>query len=143
MVLFLEKWVEDTARHRIIREIGIIESEYPTYQASIAGSAAKGYLNISDAGSASILLSVPSSRWFKPRMLWIHNITIAQNRVQFYIGGSGGSCSASLPGVWIDERDTVFIALDNITIDGDLYASNLVSNIQMKIGGILLNSGPN
>ena len=142
MAIFLEKWVEDTARHRIIREIGVIESEYPAFQASLAGSAARGYLNIGDAGSASILLSVPSSRWFKPRMLWLHNLTNVQNRVQLYILGSGASCSASLPGAWVNPNDTAFIALDAITVDGDIYASNLVSNIQIKIGGILLNSGP-
>ena len=142
MPQFVEKWVEDTARQRLVREESLIQSEYPALQASIAGSAGYGYRYINDAGSASLLISVPSSRWFKPRTLWLHNLTNLNNRVQFYVLGSGGSCSASLPGVWIGPNTTEFIALDAITIDGDLYASNLVSNIQMKIGGILLTSGP-
>lgn len=139
---FVEKWVEDTARQRLVREESPIQSEYPALQASLAGSAGYGYRYINDAGSASPLISVPSSRWFKPRTLWLHNLTNLQNRVQFYILGSGASCSASMPGIWIGPNTTEFIALEAITIDGDLYVSNLVSNIQMKIGGILLNSGP-
>ena len=142
MPQFVEKWLEDLARQRLVREESFLQSEYPTFQASLAGSTGRGYRYQDDAGSCSLLLSIPSSRWFKPRMLWLNNITNVANRIQFYIGGSAADASASLPGIWIGPNATEFVALDCITIDADLYASTLASNLQYKIGGILLNSAP-
>ena len=138
MPQFIEKWVEDTARHRIIREIGTLESEWPAHTASGVASG----MVLGDSGSCSLLLSVPSSRWFKPRTLWIQNSAGIQNEMMIYVGGSAGSCSATLGGAFVPAWDTQFVALDCITVGGDLWVGNSVGHLRVRIAGILCNSGP-
>lgn len=136
---FLEKWVEDTARQRIVREESVIQSEYPAH----TGSAAASGFCIPNSGSASLLLSVPSSRWFKPRTLWIHNMTAIQTEIRFYTVGSAADASATLGGIWIGPRETGLIALDGITVGDDLWAENVSgTSCMVRVTGILLESGP-
>jgi len=138
----IETWVEDSARHRIVREMDVVQSEWPAYQASLLGSAAHGYIGGIVSGSGSILLSVPSSRWFKPRTVWLWNGNVAQNGLFMYVGGSGGSCSASLGVIYVGPYETGFVAVDTITVDGDIWVSCLKPSLGVRIGGVLLNSGP-
>lgn len=136
---FLENWVMDTARSRLVREESLVQSEYPAHSGSAVAS---GFLAPTSA-SASILLSIPSSRWFKPRTLIINNNNTAQNQVYLYGGGSAASCSATICGIWISPRATDFVALDGITVGGcDLYASALLGSIELRVAGVLLKSGP-
>lgn len=138
MPFFMEKWVEDKARNRIIREVGIIESEWPAHTAT---GVASGYC-VPDSGSASLLLSIPSATWFKPRMFWIFNSNSNPQELHFYVGGSAGSCSATLQGMYLQAWDTQFVALDGITLGADLYAQATRTGAKVRVGGVLLASGP-
>jgi len=137
---FLENWVEDKARNRIVREIGPLQSEWPAHTGSAVAS---GYLASLELGSCACLLSVPSSRWFKLRTLWITNNNAVMNKILLYTGGSNvGDVSGSLGEIWVGPRTTEFIAIDGITFGGDLHASCLVESIGIRVAGILLSSGP-
>lgn len=136
---FLENWVYDTARNRVVRGESLIQSEYPAHSGSAMAS---GFLAPA-VGSASILLSIPSSRWFKPRTLILNNNNNVQNQVYLYGGGSAASCLATIAGIWVGPRETGFIALDGITVGGcDLYASTLQASMEIRVAGVLLRSGP-
>lgn len=138
---FIQKWVEDKARGRIVQETGVVESEWPAHTGSATAS---GYYFYSGAVSESavLLLSVPSSRWFKPRMLWVKNNNTVINELAFYEAGSAASCSATIQGLWIGPRETEFIALDGITIGGDMWMSGFVASCAVRVAGVLVNSGP-
>ena len=134
---FIQKWVEDKARDRVIQEVGVIESEWPAH----TGSAIASGFRTPTSESCSILLSIPSSKWFKPRMLWVDNENTIINRIYLYVGSQGAS--ASIGGLWIGPRETQFIALDGITCGGDdVYVSCLVASVHVRIAGILVESGP-
>lgn len=135
---FMETWVEDKARQRIVRDIAVIESEYPAH----TGTALASGFRVPTSESCSILISVPSSRWFKPRMMWITNKNTVMNELNFYTLGSAGDASATLGGLWIGPRETQFIAFDGITLGQDLWVSCLVASTEVRITGILVNSGP-
>jgi hypothetical protein len=138
MSAFTEKMVEDTARQRLVREIEPTYSEWP------AGSShwASGYIATPATDGAFILLSVPSSRWFKPRHLWIWNDTGVINAAVFYFLGSAASCSLTIGKIWMQPRSTEFIAWDCETWPRDVFVSNLVTQMGMRVAGILLNSAP-
>lgn len=138
----LELWIEDKARQRLVREMDPIQSEWPAYQASLFGSAANGFIDAVGSGSGSMLISVPSSRWFKPRTLWLWNGHSQNNILLMYLGGSGGSCSATIGQIHISPLATEFIALDAITVDEDIFVSVLRASLGVRIAGILLDSGP-
>lgn len=135
---FISKWVEDKARSRVVREMDTIESEWPAHTATGVASGFRTPTSL----ECSILLSVPSSRWFKPRQLWVDNENIIMNRIYLYVLGSGASCSASLGGMWIQARETAFVAFDGITVGGDIYVSCLIASCHVRISGVLLGSGP-
>lgn len=141
MPQFIQKWVEDKARGQITQEVGVIESEWPAHTGSATAS---GYYFYSGAVSESavLLLSVPSSRWFKPRMLWINNMHNLANELTFYEMGSAASCSATIQGLRMLPQTTEFIAMDGITIGGDMWMSGLLDSIAVRVTGILVNSGP-
>lgn len=136
---FLEKWVEDSARGRVTREISPIQSEWPAH----TGSALASGFCIPNSGSCSLLMSVPSSRWFKPRTLWAHNRANAITELLFYAAGSAADASATIQGLWVGPRETAFIALDGITVGQDVWAMNVSgASVLIRMGGILLASGP-
>lgn len=134
----LSRWVNDSARDRDVKEISPIQSEWPAHSTS---GVASGY-RYPDAGSASILLSCPSSRWFKARTLWLDNYGANLDRIVLYVGGSAASCSATIGGFWVAQKSTELIAIDTITVGGDIWASGNLGSIAIRIGGILLASGP-
>lgn len=139
MPQFVEKWVEDTARQRLVREESAIQSEYPAH----TGSAMASGFCIPNSGSCSILLSIPSSRWFKPRTLWIHNRENAGTELQFFTAGSAADASATIGGIWLGPRETQFVALDGLTVGQDLWAMNVSgASALIRVAGMLLNSGP-
>ena len=138
---FLENWVEDTARNRLVREESPIQSEWPAHSGSAIAS---GFLAPA-AASGSLLMSVPSSRWFKPKSLWLTNNNTVINQVNLYVAGSAASCSATIGGIWMQPRETAFIDLGigGVTVGGgDIYASTLAASMEIRIAGILLASGP-
>ena len=137
--MFFEKWAEDSARGRIVREIDPIQSEFPAH----SGSGVASGFQVADFGSASILLSIPSSTWFKPRMLWLTNYGAVKDKINLLVGGSVASCSATLGQIWVEGNDTAFIAMDGVTVGLDLWASGgTVGSIGVRIAGILVQSGP-
>jgi len=135
----ISKWVWDTARNRKVKEIDPIQSEWPAHTAT---GLASGF-QVADRGSASILLSIPSACWFKPRMFWLTNYGTLQDKVNLYVGGSAASCSATIGQIWVGANDTVFVAMDGLTVGQDLWLSGGVSgSIGVRVTGILLGSGP-
>jgi len=138
MPLYLEKWVEDKARRRITRETDIIETEWPAHTGSATAS---GMFHSVDP-YCTILLSVPSGFWFKPRMAWLRNSTPKTGELHLYTGGSLASCSATIGGFFLPAYDTQFIGLDCITVGRDIWASALYSGLAVRIGGLLIQSGP-
>lgn len=133
----IELWVRDQARGRTVPDTGIIESEWPAH----VGTAIASGFRTPTSESCSILLSIPSACWFKPRTLWVDNENTIMNRIYLYAGSQGSA--ASIGGLWIGPRETQFIALDGITIGGtDLYVSCLVASVHVRVAGILIQSGP-
>lgn len=135
---FVEKWVFDSARDRHTKEISLINSEWPAHSTS---GVASGY-RYPDAGSASILLAVPSSRWFKPQTVWVTNLGNAADRVALYVGGSAASCDATIQHLWVQAQETVIGELKGITVGGDIYASGYLGSTLIRVAGILMQSGP-
>ncbi len=138
MILNMDKWVMDLARGRKVREESQIQSEWPAHSTS---GVASGYRTPASA-SCSLLMSVPSSRWFKPRMLVVDNENTNINRINLYLYGSAADASASIFGMWIGDRATEFVALDGLTVGGDIWVSCLLASCHVRIAGILLGSGP-
>lgn len=138
MPLYLEKWVEDKARRRLTRETDIIETEWPAHTGSAVAS---GYFHSADP-YCTILMSVPSGFWFKPRMVWLRNSAANNNELHLYNGGSLLSCSATIGGFFVPVGDNQFIGLDCITVGKDIWASALHSGMAVRIGGLLIQSGP-
>lgn len=136
---FVSKWVLDGRTGRKDIELDEIRSEYPVNPAS-------GWKNFSDqAGSGVLLLSVPSQTWFKPRTIIINNETGLTNLVRFYTVGSAGDASASMLCVQVNGSTTNFLGaneLKGLIADKDIYVSNLASNVQIRVAGILIQSGP-
>jgi hypothetical protein len=139
----LENWVEDTARQRLVREINVIQSEWPAHTSACVALAAQtsGYAT-PNSGSASLILSVPSSKWFKLRYLIVDNETAVTNGIQFYAGGSAGVATQSLFQMHVGPYETPFIAMDCITVGRDIWANADVGNAHIRVGGILVASGP-
>lgn len=137
-MVFFEKFVEDKARGEVVREVGLIESEWPAHTGS---GVASGY-RLPDAGSCSILLSIPSGMWFKPRSLWVDNYGASKDRIVLYLLGSAGDASATIGGIWVGGNDTGFIPLDTLTVGQDIWVSGNLGSVAVRIGGILLASGP-
>lgn len=135
---FVENWVEDTARGRIVRSVGLIESEYPAH----TGSAVASGFRAPASASCSILLSIPSATWFKEPRLWITNNNTVQNVAEFYLMGSAGDASATIGGIRINPLDTVFIDFPGLVVGEDIWVSCLVASLEVRIAGILCQSGP-
>lgn len=134
----IEKWVLEGPTGQKNLEIDEVRSEYPLATAGPSGGV---YATVGEAGSAASMLSVPSQTRFKIRTLIIDNATIA-NIFRFYTSGSGGSCAATLFAFHIGASQTEVIDMKGITIDKDLWVSHLYSNIIVRVGGILIASGP-
>lgn len=136
MASFIDKRVLHGGTGQKKVELDEVRSEYPPV-ATNSGY----YATVGDAGSAIIVLSVPSQTRFKPRTLIIDNATIA-NILRFYTSGSAASCAQSLCAFHIGASQTEIIDIKGITIDKDLYVSHLYSNIMVRVGGLLIASGP-
>jgi len=139
----LENWVEDSSRQRLVREIDVIQSEWPAHTSACVAAAAQtsGYAT-PNSGSASLILAVPSGTWFKWRTLIVDNETAVMNTLAFYAGGSAGIATQSIFQMHIGGNETQFIALDCITFGRDLWANANVGNAHIRVGGILVGSGP-
>lgn len=136
----LEKWVEDRAKQRLVIEPSYLDSEYPAH--GVASACASGWRSVT-LGSGSLLLSIPSSRWFKPRMLWITNMNTAVQEIWLYLTDSAAAASATIGGFIVEPRTTNLFAMDCITLGGgDIYESCLVGSTVVRIAGILVSSGP-
>lgn len=136
-MVFIEKWVLDEASGRKGLEIDEVRSEYPPL-ATNSGY----YATIGEAGSAMVLLSVPSQTRFKLRTILIDRATTPAGIVRLYTSGSAGSCAQSLLGLHVGGSQTELVELKGITVDKDLWVSHLYSNLQIRVAGILIASGP-
>jgi hypothetical protein len=141
---FLQPEVEDKAHQRIVREIAIIEGEWPAHTSS---GVASGYCTpnggcVAASGNVSLLISVPSSTWFKPRTWWIDNENAAGNHLMVYAGGSALSCTATLGGLRVNGREIGIFAMDCITCGADLWIDALQPSCHVRVGGLLLVSAP-
>lgn len=132
----IQRWVQDLARGRSVKEESIFQSEYPTNATS---GVASGF-RIPTSESCSILLSIPANKWFRPRMLWVDNMNTQMNRIALYVLGSGASASATIGGLWIGPRETEFIAMDGLNVGGDIYVSCLVASCAVRVAGVLIDS---
>ena len=146
MPQYLEVWVEDSSRGRLVREIEPIQSEYPAHTSATIAAAANtsGYETPSQA-STFLLLSVPSGFWFKFRTLIVDNETAVTNNLEFYCGSgmaTPGAATQSLFAMHIGPNETEFIALDCITVGRDLFVYASHSNCHIRVGGFLVPSGP-
>lgn len=137
---FIQTMVQDKARQRVITDIALIESEWPAH--TPAGiTSISGFCSVAGTGSGALLLSVPSSTWFKPRMFIVDNQSAAMNQIWFYEGGSQSACSGIMFPMQIDGKSTVFLGIDCITTGRDLWVQAItVGNLYVKVGGILLPS---
>lgn len=137
---FSEQMVQDKARGQIVRDIALIESEWPAHTPAGITSISGYCLPVSLLGA--VLLTVPSTRWFKPRTIIIDNQNAALNHLAFYEGGSQSACSGiMIPGVYVEGHTTVFLALDGITAGKDIWVqAETVGSTTVKIGGLLVAS---
>jgi hypothetical protein len=139
----LENWVEDSARQRLVRSIDPIQSEWPAHTSATVAAAANtsGYAT-PNSGSASLILAIPSSKWFKWRTLIVDNETGVTNTLAFYAGGSAAAATQSIFQMHLNGNETQFIALDCITVGRDIWANAAVGNAHIRVGGLLVQSGP-
>lgn len=137
---FMQNMVEDKARQRVTRDTDLIESEWPAHTPAGVASCSGYALPVS--GSGAVVMTVPSSRWFKPRTIIVDNQNAALNHLAFYQGGSASACSGYLFGMYIDGHTTQFIGLDCITAGKDIWVqAETVGSTAIYMGGILIPSG--
>lgn len=131
---FVSKWVLNSRTGQPEPEIDEIRSVYPYtlasgYQAWGAGSTAN-----------TSILAVPSATRFHLKWLWINNDNDATNQVAFY---DGPGTSVPVGKVIVAGSTTEFIPIgQGVVFASAVHGSNLTSNIQVRVGGILLESGP-
>jgi hypothetical protein len=138
MPQFIQPEVEDKARQRIVRDIALIDSEWPAHTGAAVAS---GYYSSSVTAGTSLLLSVPSSTWFKPRTWWFDNENAAAAHLMVYAGGPPASCSATIGGFRINGNETAIFAMDCITVGADLWI-DVFASCHVRVGGILVLSAP-
>lgn len=130
---FVSKWVLNSRTGQLEQEIDEIRSAHPYTLAS-------GYYGWADSQVLTQLLSVPSACRFHMKWLWINNDDDANNVIRFY---DDASASISAGTVIVAGSTTEFIDIGPGMVFHDLvYASNLTSNIQVRVGGYLVASGP-
>lgn len=130
---FISKWLLNGRTGRTEQEIDEIRSAYPY-------TLTNGYYAWGASQVMTQLLSVPSACRFHLKWLWINNDDDANNVIRFY---DDASASISAGTVLIAGSTTEFIDMGPGVVFHDVvYGSNLTSNIQVRIGGYLLPSGP-
>jgi len=130
---FISKWLLNSRTGEMEQEIDEVRSVYPYTLAS-------GYYGWGASQVMTQLLSVPSACRFHLKWLWINNDDDANNIIRFY---DDASASISAGTVIVAGSTTNFIDIGPGMVFHDVvYGSNLTSNIQVRIGGLLLPSGP-
>lgn len=131
---FIQKWVFNPRTGQTDLEIDEIRAQFP----AVIGSAS-GYIAFSNTEKTSVLI-VPSAHRFLLRFMWAFNDTGAVNILGIY-DGPGVSMSAGA--IHIGASNTEFINFgDGVIFKSAVHMSNLVSNITVRIGGLLIKSGP-
>lgn len=129
---FIQKWVFNSRTGRVDMEIDEIRSQYPPTVES-------GYAYLSTVEKTSILV-VPSAHRFMLRFLWVFNNTGSPNILQLY---DGPGVSVSVGGIAVAGSQTDFINFgDGVIFKSAVHVSNLVSTVQVRVGGLLIKSGP-
>jgi hypothetical protein len=105
---FIDQMVEDKARNRVVREIAMVDSEWPAHTG--AGLASCSGYATPVSGSGAVVVRVPSGFWFKPRTVWLDNQNAALNHITLYEGGSASACSGVIGGIYVDGHTTNFVA---------------------------------
>lgn len=132
---FIEKWVLNDRTGSVNREIDEIRSIYPATPAS--GSYYWGASQV-----FTCLLSVPSGKTFILRQLYVYSKT-DPNEVVFYNGPSVIAtvlplAVAQSQGNFINGLNLPFVG--SAGVSGGVYASNLDSNLFIRVQGILITS---
>jgi len=131
---FIQKWVFNPRTGQNDLEIDEIRVQYPP----VIGSAS-GYIAFSTTEKTSVLV-VPSSYRFILKFMWAFNNTGAVNILGVY-DGPGVSMSAGA--LHVGASTTEFINFgEGVIFQSAVHLSNLVTNITVRIGGLLIKSGP-
>jgi hypothetical protein len=141
MAEFLQPQVEDKARQRIVRDIALIDSEWPAHTVAVGSLVDSGFCT-PNSGAASLLLSVPSATWFKPRTWWIDNENTVAQHLMVYAGGSAGTALATIGGFRLNPQETALFAMDCITVGNDLWIDCTNASCHVRVGGVLIMSAP-
>lgn len=129
---FIQKWVFNPRTGEVDLEIDEVRAQYPM-------NPSLGYAYLSTTEYQSIL-AVPSAHRFLMRQMWVFNNTGLVNILQFY---DGSGVSVTMGGIPVAASDAQFIDLGNgFPFRSNVCVSNLASNVQLRVGGILLKSGP-
>jgi hypothetical protein len=137
---FVQPEVEDKARQRIVRDIALIDSEWPAHTLATSLTVNPSGFTTPNSGTASLLLSVPSSTWFKPRTWWFDNENTVAQHLMVYTGGPAASCYATLCGFRVNPLETALFAMDCITVGNDLWIDCTAASCHVRVGGILIMS---
>jgi hypothetical protein len=131
---FMSKWLLNTRTGQAEPEIDEIRSQYPPTVAS--GFWAWG------AGSVvkTSILNVPSACRFHMRFMWIDQYGGESNYLFFY---DGPGTSVSVGGVKVSASTTEFIDVgDGVVFASGVHASLATSLCNVRVGGLLRQSGP-
>ena len=127
----LVKYLRDTAKDQFNAEIDEVRSEYPTNLTS-------GIYTFSAEQTRTSLLAAVSSKVFKLREVWLFNSLGTPNLVRLY----DGTACATFGAFMVAASDVARYAdIRGANFQTTPIASNLDSGLQVRILGILVESG--
>ena len=133
---FISKWVLNSRTGQIEQEIDKVRSIYPYGLAS-------GYWSWG-AGSTDTtsILTVPSACRFQLGFLWINNADATNVADVMFYDGAGTSVPAGR--IFVASTSTVIKDFQNpwLVFASGVYASVNTSLVQIRVAGILVESGP-
>ena len=129
---FVQKWVLNSRTGQTELEIDKVRSWYPF--------AHSGFLNLSDTEYTNAL-AVPSAHRFLLKQIWAFNNTGVVNQLIFY---DGSGVSVTMGGIHLLASDTELFDLKDgqVVFHSNVCVSNLASNVLLRVGGLLIKSGP-
>jgi len=126
---FIEKWVLNERTGSVHREVDQVRSAYPQLAES-------GFYHWTDSQVYTMLLSVPSTKWFRLNRIIVHNEHLI-NKLVFY-DGPGVSVTAFM--MDLVPSDTAFVDGLDVPFQSHVCASNLDSEVFCRVQGVLVTS---
>jgi hypothetical protein len=124
---FIQKWVLRGRDNKTVPEVDDLQSEYPV-------DAASGYGAWVACQAVKSVLAGVSAKQFHLKTFIIMNDDDAINAIRLYDGAS-----TSVLNVIVAGSTTEFITdLKGLVFKSGVIASNLTSNIQIRVGGFLV-----